>query len=411
MQRTANGKVPSISGTSTIDIECPTLGKVPSPYIGTDPDLVIKASITGITFLQERRYKKRYMGSKTANVDINGELWTDPKAYAVAVKGRNEVKKKVSKKKSGDAPPDLIDPVVDAALREGHSAISSENPECANFTPDNASKKKKKSYSINKREVRHRVYGYINTQKGKKALFFWTVTFPEGTPDDTCYRAFNTWLTMLRKYRMLKDYLWVAERQDGKRAATGKQPTNTLHFHIAIPHYMDVHKANNMMRGTLKNLAKAGDLPGAICSSKGQYTFLPCIARYNGVDICKHKKTGRVVNFAIKKGSRALATYLTKYVTKNNAGLPDEDGNITTPGFEHLAWHNSRGFSILFTGVTFTISEFKEKGFGPFLNRIRVFSMNFAKFVPWLFGPPPLLLDHLYKLNSYIQTLQDGTTT
>jgi hypothetical protein len=198
---------------------------------------------------------------------------------------------------------------------------------------------------------------------------------------------------------MLRDYLWVAERQDGKRA-DGRPATNTIHYHIAIPHYMNVQRANAMMRGTLKNLAKAGAIPYSL--------HQPQIAKYNGVDIAKNRKTGRVVNFAVKKGSRALATYLTKYVTKNNAGVANEKGEIEVPGFEHLAWHNSRGYSSLFTAVTFTIQEFKDLKFGPFLNRVRVFEMNFAKFIPWLYGPPPLLTDHLYKLNSYIQYVTDN---
>ena len=249
---------------------------------------------------------------------------------------------------------------------------------------DNAKKSRKKCYTVNKKEVRQRLLGYINTQKGRKELYFWTVSFPKGTPDHICYQAFNTWLTALRQYKMLKDYLWVAERQTGDRITDGRAPTNTLHFHIAIPHYMNVQRANAMMRGTLKTFAKRGEIP--------YQPYHPQVKKYNGVDICKNRNTKRIVNFAVKKGSRALATYLTKYVTKN-----DET-------FEHLAWHNSRGFSCLFTAVTFTVAEFQQFKFGQFLNRVRVFDMNFAKFIPWLYGPPPLLLDHLFKLNSYIQT-------
>ena len=171
---------------------------------------------------------------------------------------------------------------------------------------------------------------------------------------------------------------------------------------------MHVQRANSLMRGTLKNLAKKGLMPGAVCNGKtGEQYYLPSIAKYNGVDIAKNRKTGRIINFAIKKGARALSAYLTKYVTKNDAGVPDENGNITIPAFTHYAWHNSRGFSALFTGVTFSIEEFRKFGFGQFLNRVRIFKMEFATFIPWLWGPPPLLMDHLYQLNSYIQTLYD----
>lgn len=424
MQRHASGKVPTDLGTCPA---LPLLGRVPSAYSGTSDqtDLCIKATQTGILLLggyddQRKkivplgRFKKRYTGSKTYQVDIDGNLLSN-REYKKVI-GNPEQKPKRGKTKKAGTPPCFLDRsfVVNLSspsmeLQGEQGAISEQIATCANIETNIAPETKKKSYTVNKGEVRKRIYGMLNTGKGKQRLFFWTVSFPEGTPDDTCYKAFNTWLTSLRKFGMLKEYLWIAERQLGEKAAPGKEPTLTLHFHIAIPHYMNVYRANSMMRGTLKNLAKGGLMPGAaIHKGTRQVYFLPCIANYNGVDICKHRKTRRPINFAIKKGSKALAHYLTKYVTKNNAGIPNEQGAIEIPAFTHLAWHNSRGFSALFTGVTFTVAEFIEKGFGPFLNRVRIFKMRFAVFVPWLFGPPPLLEDHLYKLNSYIQTLHDG---
>lgn len=426
------------------------LGVVPYKT-GNDPDLVIKASATGITFLgyydeelkqyvSLRKFKSRYTGSKACAVGINAEIWPRKSDYVkmqssglpsrlfttVDQNGLNyldherykkETAPKGRGKKKAGSPACLIKL---SNCSEEQQASSAENSESGNFAPTIAKKVRKKAYTVNKREVRQRILGYINTQKGKKHLYFWTVSFPEGTPDAVVYQIFNIWLTMLRKRYpradgtgfyppMLKEYLWVAERQDGKRIKEpGRLPTNTLHFHIAIPHFMDVHRANAMMRGTLKTFAKRGLMPGAAidCKTK-KVVYLNSIANYNGVDICKHKKTNRPINFAIKKGSRALAGYLTKYVTKNNAGIPDETGEITVPAFDHLAWHNSRGFSALFTGVTFTLTEFRKSGLAHFLNRVRVFKMNFAIFVPWLYGPPPKLEDHLYELNSYIQTIQD----
>lgn len=417
----------------------PALGVVPSKVVGSDPDLVIKASSTGITFLQERSFKTRYTGSKACAVGINGEIWPrksdyvkmqaskqpsrlfttvdnnglcylDHELYKQATAPKGKGKKKAAS--TGCLK-------LSNYCSEEQGASSEKTPASENFAPNIAKKIRKKLYSINKREVRQRILGYINTQRGKKHLFFWTVSFPEGTPDNIVYQIFNIWLTQLRKRHprkgggsyppMLKEYLWIAERQEGKRITEpGKLPTNTIHFHIAIPHFMDVHRANAMLRGTLKTFAKRGDMPGAVMDCKTRkFVFLNSIANYNGVDICKHRTTRKPINFAIKKGARALAGYLTKYVTKNNAGLPDETGQITTPGFEHLAWHNSRGFSALFTGVTFTLTEFRKSGLAHFLNRVRVFRMNFAIFVPWLYGPPPALEDHLYQLNSYIQTIQD----
>ena len=251
--------------------------------------------------------------------------------------------------------------------------------------PNYQKKLAEKSYSVKKSAVRQRLLAYLNTQKGKKELYFWTVTFPAGTSDDTAYQAFNTWLTSLRQYRMLKDYLWIAERQDGKRLDPSdlKQATNTVHFHIAIPHKMPVKRANAMMAGTLKKLAKKGLIN---CS-------FDLLRNYNGVDIAKNRKTKRVVNFAIKKGSRSLLTYLTKYVTKN-------DGKFT-----HLAWHNSRAFSQLFTAVTLTLPEFEKYGFAKLLEKSKAYDGQYFVFIPWgRGGPPGSLMQHLHNVNSFIQS-------
>jgi hypothetical protein len=146
-----------------------------------------------------------------------------------------------------------------------------------------------------------------------------------------------------------------------------------------------------------------------VCNAKSKdHYYLPSIAKYNGVDICKHRATRKPINFAVKKGARSLAHYLTKYVTKNDAGQLNDAGELIEPGFEHLAWHCSRGFSRLFTAITCTLTEFKQAGLGGYLNRVRIFNLEYVTFIPWLYGPPPLLLEHLYKLNSHIQNLFDN---
>ena len=403
MQSRAVDKVPT-SYIGTLP-NIPLL-KVPSLTAGTDPDLVLKLTETGVTFLHERRFKKRYTGSNACGVDINGGLWLNANELAKDIKkGSRDRDKKKRVRKPPNSQKCLLEPYGSGDLCFPEpGAISQEiatqenfSPECAENSTNVAKKLRKKSYRVDKAKVRARILAMINTKKGKKNLFFWTVSFPAHTPDDICYQAFNTWLTTLRQHKMLKDYLWICERQMGDRIIDGRAPTETIHFHIAIPHYMNVQRANAMMRGTLKTLAKKGMMPGAVCNPRtGDTYYLPSISKYNGVDIAKHRTTKRVVNFAIKKGSATLANYLTKYVTKNDSE------------FSHLAWHNSRGFSRLFTGITCTLTEFKRMGFGGWLNRVRVFRMNFATFVPWLFGPPPLLTNHLCELNSYIQILHDG---
>ncbi len=354
----------------------PQLGRVPGPT--SQHQLSLKATTSGITILKESLFRRRYTGNKHSAVDINGQLWLRSADLKRAIAGAVDKPKRKGKKKG---------PVETAPAGNKLNAIQiSEDLSTPVDTlltiPSDLSPTERppREYRVHKREVRQRLLGFLNTQAGKKELYFWTVTFPAGTPDDLIYKIFNNWLTQLRQRRMLREYLWIAERQDGKRNDF-KSATNTLHFHIAIPHKMPVQRANSMMRGTLKTFARRGELPFSVYQCN----------RYNGVDIAKNRTTKRVTNFAIKKGSRALVTYLTKYVTKN-------DGS-----FRHLAWHNSRGFSSIFTGVTFTIPEFEAHGWGCWLDEWKLFETDFFIFVPWSANAPPPLTEHLYEINSCLQ--------
>lgn len=364
------------------------LGAIPWRH---QPQPVIKATSSGITLLKETHYGKRYTGNKFSAVDINGGLWVraselkkDLVYSVIRSRLRNsggewavEQWEKAGRPMPGKKKPRVETPGAENKLNKCPQMQISTNlstQDGALLTVNNdLSTPVQRWYTVNKREVRQRILAMLNTQRGAKELYFWTVSFFAATPDDLAYRMFNIWLTALRQYGMLHDYLWIAERQEN----------GTIHFHIAIPHKMPVQRANAMMRGTLKTFAKRGELKESIYRCN----------RYNGVDIAKHRKTKRVTNFAIKKGARALAVYLTKYVTKNDTK------------FSHLAWHNSRGYSSLFTGVTFTIPEFINNGWPAMLNRAKRFDTEFFTFVPWASDPPRPLMAHLYDLNSYIQSL------
>jgi hypothetical protein len=175
----------------------------------------------------------------------------------------------------------------------------------------------------------------------------------------------------LRQKKWLREYLWVAERQQN----------GTIHFHAAIPHRLSIVAANNAMRVTLATAAKRKEINFSVYQCK----------RYNGIDIAKNRTTRRVTNFAIKKGSRSLSNYLTKYVTKNDST------------FNHLAWHNSRGFSSLFTGITFTTAEFIGYGFRQLVKPGVIINNEYFMFFGWKDEPPRAVMKHLFEINSWIQ--------
>lgn len=73
---------------------------------------------------------------------------------------------------------------------------------------------------------------------------FWTVTFPEGTPDNLAFKALNILLTRWRKAVPDLNYCWTAERQSNQ----------TAHFHAVSDTYMNVKLLNHWMRATLRNM-------------------------------------------------------------------------------------------------------------------------------------------------------------
>ena len=95
------------------------------------------------------------------------------------------------------------------------------------------------------------------------------------------------------------------------------------------------------------------------------------IMKYNGVDICKDKKTNRVVNFAKRKSQKALSNYLAKYVTKN-----DEK-------FTQLAWHNSRTYTNVITHVQLTLPEFSKTGLQQRIHTDKPLDCEWFTFYRW----------------------------
>ncbi len=311
-------------------------------------ELTIKATQSGITVLKDGRFKKRYIGSKHSAIDINGKMYL-----------------KASELKT-------INAAADKSKWNGRQKKRPDPLKNSNEGGEDTTTPREKLYRVHKTEVKNRIFGMINTMNGKKELYFWTVTFPMGTNDAVGYRLFNTWLTTLRQKKWLRNYLWIAERQQN----------GTIHFHIAIPHRLSIVAANGAMRVTLATAAKKKEIP---------FNVYQC-RRYNGIDIAKNRTTRRVTNFAIKKGSRSLANYLTKYCTKNDST------------FNHLAWHNSRGFSSLFTGITFTTNEFIGYGFRGLVKPGVIINNEYFMFFAWKEDPPFAVTKHLYQINSWIQS-------
>jgi hypothetical protein len=303
----------------------------------TSHDIKVSLSLTGVTILKEGKYKTRHSLPKHITQIPYGGL------------------------------------VLTKSLpRSNPSTKRKLKPCCINKNEPLVVKPAKppRQYTIDKKEVSHRIKNYCLQQKGEKQLYFWTVTFPINTHDDICFLLLNKWFTRLKKEKMLKSYLWVSERQQN----------NTLHFHIAIPHRMCVKKANRYMRACIM-----------WCINKNEIDWdRQQAVKYNGVDIAKNRQTKRVTNFAKQSKARTLTHYLTKYVTKNNGQ------------FTHLAWHCSRDFSNLVISVRLTDREWERDISRNFIHDVPIFDGQWALFYKWKDSPPPGFVKYLMLLNQEI---------
>lgn len=303
-------------------------------------DMTVSLSMTGVTILTKSRYKVRHSGLQ----DI---VQTTNKGFIY----KSDIPKQFNKKRKSKKK------LVDTGIISKASEFN---------------QKKVAAYRVNKKEVTHRIKGFLNQMKGEKMLYFWTISFPQGTEDDSAYILMNKWLTRLRQERMLKEYLWIAERQQN----------NTIHFHMVINQKMNVQKANKFMRASIMHSINNGEV---------KYSRTDAM-RYNGVDIAKDRKTKRVTNFAKQKKEKSLSNYLTKYVTKNDSS------------FTHLAWHSSRGYSNIITAVRFTWDEYSKGHTESLLDNEKPLIAEYFTFRRWKGHPPKDLLTYLGLLNQEIQS-------
>jgi len=305
-------------------------------------DLLTKMTHKGVTVLKnDRRFKTRVSGSRTHVLLPDGTL--------VDNRTRERLKGNKELEKNQDRRTRIKNPYLVPGFQD----------------PEPVKPKTPRRYYVNEKIISARVYSYVSAMK-IPVLHAVTVSFPPVVSDDNGLKYLNTWLTVCRETLHLRQYLWVAERQQN----------GTIHFHILIPQYLNIAKANRAMVTVLTSQIRKGLLNWNIKAAK----------RYNGVDIAKDRKTKKVTNFGEPKKRRNLVAYITKYVSK---GRKPMDGTETGGGFPHLAWHNSRGFSAMFTGVNLTETEGRFLGLRGLLNFTKKFVGEFFTWLPWATNNPP----------------------
>lgn len=313
----------------------------------TDNKLTTSISLQGVTKLKDGFYNLRHTGSKNALILPDGTISDYVKPVPKAHSKR----------------PRLLVPEAPA------SNTPVPDPESGTLPNDT---KPPKYYRLKKSLIRQRILTFISAQRGKKLMHFVTVTYPPVVNDKQAYKYLNQWLTVLRSKGWIKDYLWIAERQTN----------GTIHYHIAIPHYFNISRANKTMQTILCSEVRKGALPWSIYAAK----------RYNGCDLAKNRKTKRVTNFAVKKGSKSLVSYLTKYITKNDTK------------FSTYCWHCSRSFSNLILKICVTNTEYDISGYEQLVDKSRAVDTDYFTFIPWSNDPPPEFVLYLNVSNHCLST-------
>jgi hypothetical protein len=322
--------------------------RIPEHY----KDMTTQATLTGITVLKESKFKARHGGMKII-------VQKPREGLILKANDRLEAERLAASKPKRKKPKVLVE---DCQVK----------------------KVRMPQFRVNKKEVSHRIRNMVNQMKGEKKLFFWTISFPEFTTDDTCYLLFNKWLTRCRRDLNLKSYLWVAERQTGERLTDKtKAATNTIHFHIAIHQRICVQKANRFMRAAIMTCIKNKEINLTHDQAK----------KYNGVDIAKDRKTKRVVNFALRNKGKSLANYITKYVTKNEGT------------FKHLAYHCSRDYSNLIIAFRMTEDEWSRVDLSRFIDWGSPLENEWCTFYRWTKGPPDKVRSYLGYVNRIVLNL------
>ena len=217
------------------------------PFSSFGTPVIHSASLTGITVLNEGGFKQRVNLPGSMVMDGSGRI-TTKKNYRPCpgeiIKAAKQKKYLLTKRK-----------LAAADIKAAPPRLKKE--------------KKPASFTINKSEISHRIKGFVNQMPGEKMLYFWTVTFPLKTTDDTAFVLLNKWLTRLRNENLLQNYLWISERQGN----------GTIHFHIAINQRLNVQKANKYMRASIMHCINAGEINYCRITAKN----------YNGVDIAKDR--------------------------------------------------------------------------------------------------------------------------
>ncbi len=193
---------------------------------------------------------------------------------------------------------------------------------------------------------------YYQKEKFQGSRFLWytftvppfhnsSIQYEPEKHDELFQKQFLKLLDNLRKNHGLKSYIWVAERQTGKRKKDGGKATNTIHFHCIFIQsknsYLNVENVNLYWlqlchqlgcRAIIKDISKTKEgkirkLPSFFVPMLKNHMYGEFLRRPMAQDITKNrlKQLGLLVNPVKASGVanlRSLGSYIAKYISKND---------------------------------------------------------------------------------------------
>lgn len=219
-------------------------------------------------------------------------------------------------------------------------------------------------YQVNKSLVKSKADMFCQLPTSRRFLAFYSISFPQGLPDEAAIKMLNIWLTRLRQLTPKVNYLWVAERQKN----------GTIHFHMLTDQFFNIRIVNYYMGKSLDTIRN--DFPKVF--KEWNYR------KYNGVDV------KRVFN------PKGVQKYITKYIGKQN------------DKFKCRANGMSRLISALFTRCLISAREAMEywdyldspTDNNPFAKRVIL--NDFAVWIAWKHGLPSIFRNKLNEINARV---------
>jgi len=186
---------------------------------------------------------------------------------------------------------DKLIPSLNGSSKFKASSMSYDYEEKTKIKSNSKNKKsraqsEKRKFTLNKSKVRDKLLSLFHLKQSRSFSAFLTISFPCGFSDQSGIKVLNNVLTNVRSSSLKFNYLWVAERQKN----------GTIHFHMVVNRFFNVR---------LLNAKFANAIQKELINTQGH-------------DIQFDKKTYNGLDIKFIRNKKAVAAYITKYISKNN---------------------------------------------------------------------------------------------